>query len=59
MNVKINIGDIDTVKDLITHLNVIILDIEKHNINSLNVLSGVDLSDSNCYGWHEVKIKTE
>lgn len=58
MKVTIEIGDIDTVKDLLTHLSVIKLDIEKHNMNSLDMLSRVDLSDSNCYGWHEVEIKT-
>jgi len=56
MNVFIKVGDILTVKDLITHLKVIQGQILNSKVDGVEGLSKIDLSDSNCYGWHEVKI---
>lgn len=57
MEVKIKIGDILTVKDFITHLKVIQTQIEQSKARIIDDLISVDLSDTNCYGWHEVELK--
>jgi hypothetical protein len=60
MNITIEIGDFDTSKDFITHLKVIIskLKSEQKRLNTTDILPEMNLSDSNCYGWHIVEINS-
>ena len=56
MNIKINI-DCDDEKDVLVHLSVIRAQI-KNALKNNNGKDKIELTDDNCYGNHEIKIKT-